>query len=162
MKPTGTEREAMASPFRCTDCGRCCASLGRSISIERRVTGRHYDCREAVRREPFRADVSEEHRLAVPSSAGCPFLVWPSPEQSACACHATRPRLCREYRCASMRIFDPDGSERGHVGGRRSLLTDDPALRAVWDAGEGEEDAAWRERIGAAYAGAGYRVEWYD
>ncbi len=162
MKAPEAEREAMAVPFTCTDCGRCCASLGRSVSIERRVTGRHYDCREAVRRETFRAEVREEHRSAVPSPVGCPFLVWPSPERSACACHDTRPRLCREYRCASMRIFDADGTERGHVGGRRSLLTDDPALRALWDAGEGDEETAWRERVDAALAGAGYRAEWYD
>jgi hypothetical protein len=137
-------------------------SLGRSISIERRATGRHYECRENVRSEAFRAEVDEAHRAAVPSSAGCPFLVWLSPDRSACACHATRPRLCREYRCASMRVFDTDGTERGHVGGRRSLLTDEPALLALWDPGDGEDDTAWRERIGAALAGAGYRVEWYD
>lgn len=152
----------MAVPFICTDCGRCCVSLGRSITIERRVTGRHYDCREAVRRETFRAEVGDEHRGMVPSSAGCPFLVRPSPGQSICACHMTRPRLCREYRCASMRIFDRDGTERGHVGGRRSLLTDDPELRALWNAGEGEEENAWRERIESTFSGAGYRVEWYD
>jgi len=152
----------MAVPFTCTDCGRCCASLGRSISIERRVTGRHYDCREGVRREAFRAEVTEEHRSAVPSSAGCPFLILPSPGRSACACHATRPRLCREYRCASMRVFDRGGVERGHVGGRRSLLTDDPSLGLLWDAGEGEEENAWRERMESALTGAGYRVEWYD
>ena len=152
----------MAVPFRCTDCGRCCASLGRSISIDRRVTGRHYDCREAVRRETFRAEVNEEHRASVPSTAGCPFLVRPSPERSACACYDTRPRLCREYRCASMRIFGSDGTERGHVGGRRSLLTDDPALRELWSPGDGEDDARWRQGIEAALAGAGYRTEWYD
>jgi uncharacterized protein len=152
----------MVVPFRCTDCGRCCVSLGRSISIERRVTGRHYDCREAVRTEAFRAEVSEEYRSAVPSSAGCPFLVRLSPERSACACYDTRPRLCREYRCASMRVFDRDGAERGHVGGRRSLLTDDAALRALWYPGDGEEDAAWRERIEADLVRAGYGVEWYD
>ena len=61
-----------------------------------------------------------------------------------------------------MRVFDRDGSECGHVGGRRSLLTDDPALQALWDQGDGEDDTPWRERIGAALAGAGYRVEWYD
>ncbi len=153
----------MAVPFRCTDCGRCCASLGRSISIERRVTGRHYDCREAVRRESFRAEVSEEHRLVVPSSAGCPFLVWPSTEQSACACHESRPRLCREYRCASMRVFDSrrDGAR---ARGRTPVPADGRSGRPgrCGTAGEGEEDGAWRERIEAAYAGAGYRVEWYD
>jgi uncharacterized protein len=152
----------MGVPFRCTDCGRCCVSLGRSISIERRVTGRHYDCREAVRRESFRAEVGEEDRSVVPSSAGCPFLVRRSPEQWACACHESRPRLCREYRCASMRVYDRDGTERGHVGGRRSLVTDDPAVLALWDAGDGEEDAAWRRRIERVYTEAGYRVEWYD
>lgn len=152
----------MAVPFRCTDCGRCCVSLGRSISIERRVTGRHYDCREAVTSEAFRAEVSEEYREAVPSSAGCPFLVVTSPGASACACYETRPRLCREYRCASMRIFGPDGTECGHVGGRRSLLTDDPALLALWAPGAGEEDAAWRMRIEEVLVRAGYGVEWYD
>lgn len=152
----------MAVPFRCTDCGRCCASLGRSISVERRVTGRHYDCREAVWREAFRAEVEEEHRSAVPSPTGCPFLVHLSPGRSTCACHATRPRLCREYRCASMRAFDRDGAERGHVGGRRSLLSDDPALQSLWDAGDGEDDTTWRKRIETALVDAGYRVEWYD
>lgn len=126
------------------------------------MTGRHYDCREAVRRETFRAEVDEPYRQAVPSAAGCPFLVWPSPERSACACHETRPRLCREYRCASMRVYDRGGAERGHVGGRRSMLSDDQELLAIWDEGEGEEDAAWRRRVDARLAAAGYRVEWYD
>ena len=152
----------MAVPFLCTDCGRCCASLGRSIAIERRVTGRHYDCSESVRREAFRAEVDEAHRGAVPASSGCPFLVWPAPGRSACACHATRPRLCREYRCASMRVYDRDGIERGHVGGRRSLLSDDETLLALWDTHEDLDDGAWRERIDAAIASAGYRAEWYD
>lgn len=48
------------------------------------------------------------------------------------------------------------------MGGRRSILTDDPALQALWDPGEGEEDTAWRERIEAALVRAGYGVEWYD
>jgi hypothetical protein len=160
--PRRAERDAMAVPFTCTDCGRCCASLGRSISIERRVTGRHYDCREAVRREEFRAEVDDEYREVVPASTGCPFLVWPSPGRSACACHGTRPRLCSEYRCASMRVYDRDGVERGHVGGRRSLLSDDPGLALLWDECENESDAAWRERIDALLAQAGYRAEWYD
>ena len=126
------------------------------------MTGRHYDCREAVTSETFRAEVSEEHRGAVPSAAGCPFLVVSSPGASTCACYGTRPRLCREYRCASMRVFDRDGTECGHVGGRRSLLTDDAALQALWDPGDGEEDAAWRERIEGVLVRAGYGVEWYD
>jgi hypothetical protein len=61
-----------------------------------------------------------------------------------------------------MRIYDRDGAERGHVGGRRSLLSDDPALQSLWDAGDGEDDATWRKRIETALVDAGYRVEWYD
>jgi hypothetical protein len=61
-----------------------------------------------------------------------------------------------------MRVFDSDGTERGHVGGRRSMLTDDPDVRALWDTGDGEEEAAWRDRMESALERAGYRVEWYD
>jgi hypothetical protein len=61
-----------------------------------------------------------------------------------------------------MRVYDADGAERGHVGGRRSLLSDDPALLALWETCEDLDDAAWRERVGASIASAGYRVEWYD
>jgi hypothetical protein len=61
-----------------------------------------------------------------------------------------------------MRIYDGDGNERGHVGGRRSLLTGDDALATLWDTGEGRDDAAWREGVDRILTGAGYRVEWYD
>lgn len=154
----------MAVPFRCTDCGRCCVSIGRAITIERRLTGRHFDCREGVHGEAFRAEVDEAHRAAVPSDAGCPFLVRVGPDESACACYASRPRLCREYRCARLRIFDTEGGERGRVAGRGVLLTEDLSLGALWEENGPvvPEDAAWQERIDRALAAGGYRGEWYD
>jgi hypothetical protein len=42
------------------------------------------------------------------------------------------------------------------------MLTDDPDVRALWDTGDGEEEAAWRDRMESALERAGYRVEWYD
>ncbi|NLX48843.1 MAG: YkgJ family cysteine cluster protein [Methanospirillum sp.] len=152
----------MAVSFVCTSCGRCCSSLGRSISIVRRVTGRHFDCQEAVRHESFRAEIADEYRGSVPSGEACPFLVRTALDEAICACYQTRPRLCREYRCASMRVFDSGGVERGHVGGRRSLLSDDPILVALWDSGDGENDATWRKRMDAAITAVGYRADWYD
>ncbi len=154
----------MAVPFRCTDCGRCCVSLGRSITIERRLTGRHFDCREAVHGERFRAEVDEVHRGAVPARDGCPFLIWRAPGTSTCTCHASRPRVCREFRCARLRVCDGAGDECGRLVGRGSLLTDDPSLKNLWEelGPVGTDDAADRERIDRALMAGGYHGEWYD
>ena len=154
----------MVSPFHCTDCGRCCRSIGRSITIERRITGRYYECQEGVHGEKFRAVVEEIYRECVPGGDGCPFLVWRSPEESRCACYPTRPRVCREFRCAHLRIFDSDGRERGRMVGGGSLVTEDGFLSSCWKALEPPQidDQTWREVAGRALERAGYRGEWYD
>ncbi len=154
----------MATPFVCTDCGRCCRSIGRTITIERRVTGRQYDCRESVHGERFRATVKEEYRGTVPGSEGCPFLVWQSLGGSVCACYPTRPRVCREFRCARLRIYDTEGTVRGRLVGHGSLLTEDGRLLACWKTLEPAriDDPSWRDDAGRTLARAGYRGEWYD
>lgn len=154
----------MQTPFQCTDCGRCCRSIGRSITIERRVTGRHYDCREGVHGERFRASVEEDWRDAVPGSDGCPFLVWRSPGVSACACYPTRPRVCLEFRCARLRVYDSEGRERGRLVGRGFLMTEDDHLSTCWKTLEPArlDGQAWREVAMRALERAGYRGEWYE
>ena len=65
-----------------------------------------------------------------------------------------------------MRIYDSSGEEAGKVKGRRSLVTEDPALRQCW---EGEvaplaidDDNAWKKEVAAILGRAGYRVEAYE
>jgi len=154
----------MENLFRCRDCGRCCTSIGRTISIERRVTGRHYDCREGVHGERFRAVVEEDWRESVPGNEGLPLLVWRSPGVSACACYSSRPRVCREFRCARLRIYDGDGRERGRLVGRGSLLTDDERLAACWStlAPVQIDDPDWRRVASRSLEREGYRGEWYE
>jgi hypothetical protein len=127
------------------------------------VTGRHFDCREAIKNETFRAEVDEGYRTAVPSNAECPFFIS-QPTGGVCATYETRPRICREYRCATMRIFDASGIERGHIAGRRYLVTEDPVVERVWNAQvgmDGDEDA-WRAQGDRALDTIGYRAVWYD
>jgi Fe-S-cluster containining protein len=85
----------------------------------------------------------------------CPFL---RKEQGLfiCTIHDTRPRLCREFRCRTMLIYNPEGREAGYVKGRRSLITEDPVLESAWRKIPGDsDDAVLRETLRKH----GYRAE---
>ncbi|WP_243670150.1 YkgJ family cysteine cluster protein [Methanoculleus chikugoensis] len=132
--------------FECNLCGRCCMQAGGAlIEVEKRLTSRDFLCRQKVVGGTFRARVEERFLDTFRETSEndrhpswCPFL-RPLPEERGkyvCTIHNSRPLICRSYICCTMRIFDSGGREAGRVkGGRRSLVTEDAALRRCWDEG---------------------------
>jgi len=162
--------------FECTLCGKCCMHAGGElIEVEKRLTSRDYLCRQKIVGGTFRARV-EERFLDIFSETSendahpswCPFLRGHPEEEGTyvCTIHDSRPSVCRTYICCSMRIFAGDGREVGKVKGRRSLVTEDAALRRCWEESVAplgtDNDVAWRSEVITILGRAGYRVEAYE
>jgi len=162
--------------FECRLCGKCCMNAGDAlIEIERRLNSREYLCRQKIVGGTFRARVEERFLDAFRDTSEkdahpswCPFL-RPMPggaEKYICTIHNTRPEICRSYICCTMRIYDSSGEEAGKVKGRRSLVTEDFALRRCWEEAvaplEIDGDDLWKKEVAAILGRAGYRVEVYE
>lgn len=149
-------------------------NAGEFIAIESRLSGRNFACITKITGERFVARIEEEHLglfndpgYAPRSARRCPFLRQnPGTDEYICTIHASRPPVCRVFVCCSMRIYAPDGSPVGTVKGRRSLVTDDEALRTCWDEAvkplTTDDDVAWQAMVQTALAEHGYRVERYE
>jgi Fe-S-cluster containining protein len=111
-------------------------SLGRHIRIERSISSVQHYCRVAVTGELLPVAVQPQHRELFSSGerdpSWCPFLRKEDEGLFTCTIHGTRPRLCREFRCRTMLIYDRHDREAGYVKGRRSLVTNDPVLESAW------------------------------
>ena len=163
--------------FVCNHCGKCCASLGPSIRIERQLSERDYYCKNTSAGEIFPVHVGAEFAEEIDeeiasgnasSRTGCIFLRRdPHGPGQVCAIYATRPRLCREFRCYHMMIFNSEGKSVGRMVGRADIQTSDPALARIWN----EQvkllpcppspggDPAWVEQVQKILAAHGYRGE---
>lgn len=145
------------------------------IEIEKRLTRRDYLCKQKIVGGTFRARVEEQYfdifgdtseNDAHPS--WCPFLRRHPNEEGKyiCTIHGSRPSVCRTYVCCTMRIFDGDDREVGKVKGRRSLSTEDAALRQCWDESivpfKTDNDVVWRGEVVEVLDRAGYLVEIYE
>jgi uncharacterized protein len=133
--------------FDCNWCGKCCASFGEFIKIERQLTSRDYYCRYGITNEifpvhvqpEFADDIEEEFMKSDPgetSSArkGCIFMRKNAERNGfVCAIYPTRPNICREFKCYRMLIHHPpSGETRGKVIGINELRTHDEILAAIW------------------------------
>lgn len=133
--------------FVCTLCGKCCASFGAFIRIERQLTGRDYYCRYGITNEVFMAHVRPEFADEIEGEflasdqhesghvqKGCIFSRKNREGNGfACAIYETRPVICRDFRCYRMLIYR--GAEKepcGRVIGTSELRTHDEALAALW------------------------------
>ena len=134
--------------FECNWCGKCCASFGEFIKIERQLTDRDYYCRYGITNEIFPVHVQPEFAEEIeeaftesnPKETGtarksCIFMRKnPEGKGFACAIYPTRPTICREFRCYRMLIHHPSSGEiRGKVIGINELRTQDQDLVAIWD-----------------------------
>ena len=146
--------------FVCTRCGKCCLSLGRHIRIERSISSAQHYCRIAVTGELLPVTVSPQHRDLFSSgerdSSWCPFLRKEGGDLYTCTVHETLPRLCREFRCRTMQIYDRDGRVAGYVKGRRSLISEDRNLASLWSEIPADSGHAAIKEILKRY---GYRAE---
>ena len=163
--------------FNCDRCGKCCVSLGPHITIERQLNDRDYYCRSSVDNAIFPVHVDPEYREEIadefamegkgrtsPDKKPCIFLRKnPDGEGTACAVYATRPKVCRDFRCYHMIIRNREGKVCGKVIGKTTLRTDDTGLEKLWNEQVSTipsgDSAAWRESVVKILSGNNYRAD---
>jgi Fe-S-cluster containining protein len=161
--------------FECDQCGKCCQSFGEFIKIERQLSSRDYYCRYGIKNELFFAHIEGDYTDSQPPSSeegepqkGCPFMRKKSEGKgNSCAIYATRPRICRDFRCYRMVIRNREGHECGKIMGRNDLKTTDESLKQIWKERitpllPGHDNSSWDSVVIAALAAHGYhgdRVE---
>ena len=162
--------------FECDRCGKCCMSLGPHIRIERQLNDRDYYCRSKIDNavfpvqvdKAFREEIEEEYLAEEtlrngPEKRPCVFLRQEPGGGTTCAIYATRPKVCRDFRCYRMLIFSRDGTACGKVIGKNTIRTEDPTLQNLWDETVAPlptgDAAAWAEQVRAILTGSGYRAE---
>ena len=117
----------------------------------------------------YREEIADEYAAEGDVQPGaekkpCRFLrkdssgVWTS-----CAIYATRPKVCRDFRCYRMLIYNREGMTCGRVIGKNTVRTDDPALEKLWNDQVTQipcgDTAAWTKQVNAILAAHGYRAE---
>jgi Fe-S-cluster containining protein len=158
--------------FECSRCGKCCTSFGDFIKIERQLTSRDFYCRYGITNELFLVHIEHDFADSLPPGStegkpvkGCPFMRRdPAGKGMVCAVYATRPRICRDFRCYRMVILDRDGNECGRIMGRNDLKTPDTTLAQVWKEHiapflPSPNDTQWEKAVIDALAAHGYRGE---
>ncbi|HVP97196.1 YkgJ family cysteine cluster protein [Methanoregula sp.] len=163
--------------FVCDHCGKCCTSIGAYIKIERQLSEQDYYCKNTITGEVFPVHVAPEFAeeidedFASGSAASRPGCIFqrrnPNGPGQVCAIYPTRPRLCREFRCYHMVIFNPMGQSVGRMVGRTDIQTSDPVLARLWNEEVKPQpgpatpcsDPAWVSRVCTILAGHGYRGE---
>jgi uncharacterized protein len=163
--------------FSCDRCGRCCVSLGQSVTIERQLNDRDYYCRSKIDNavfpvqvdKAFQEEIAEEYLAGDTARSGpekkpCVFLRQdPAGGGTCCAIYATRPLVCRNFRCYHTLIINRDGNVCGRVIGKNTLRTGDARLQELWDEQVALvptiDTAARTGRVREILAGNGYRAE---
>jgi Fe-S-cluster containining protein len=151
--------------FECDRCGKCCVSLGPLITCERQLNDRDYYCHSTIDNTIFLARVDPEYREEIsdefaagdqnrtgPDTKACTFLrKKPGSASTACAIHAARPKICRDFRCYRMLIRNREGNVCGRVIGKTTLRTEDAALATLWkdlvEAIPSGNTTAWTEKV---------------
>lgn len=161
--------------FDCSWCGKCCASFGAFIKIERQLTNRDYYCRNGIKNELFLAHIEGDYADSTPIDPkeinlerGCPFMRKdPAGKEIACAIYATRPRICRDFRCYRMVILNHNGQKCGRIMGRNDLKTPDKTLAQIWKEHiasrmPSHSNMQWEKAVIDALAAHGYLGECVD
>jgi Fe-S-cluster containining protein len=148
-------------------------SLGRHIGITRTTSPRSFLISVRVTRETLPVQLVPSfvplHSQKSPPAweeGWCPFLRREAGGLFTCTIHPFRPRICREFRCMTMRILDRSGHEAGRVKGRSSLVSDDPRLVRLWDDAiaplAGLPGKEFASRCREILASSGFEVEIFD
>jgi len=146
--------------------------MGKYVKIKGSM-GPKYICVHELTNETVYATVEKPYRNAFDPDERdtpeewCPFLAEGEEEGTyVCVIHATRPKFCRDFVCASMRIYTQDGVEAGKVSGKGSLVSSDARLNALWkehinpiSAGTDQE---WKAKAIEVLESEGYRLEVYE
>lgn len=160
--------------FECDRCGKCCVSLGPLITIERQLNDRDYYCRCKIDNTIFLAHVDPAFRGEIADDFAEFGITTPSPEkkscrflrndpggvETVCAIYASRPKVCREFRCYRMIIRTRERMICGRVIGKNTLRTEDAALENIWKeqvvAIPYGDYAAWTKAVAGILAEHGY------
>ena len=167
--------EQSMAKFECSWCGKCCASFGRFIKVERQLNDRDYYCRYGLTGEVFPVHVLPEFSQEFAGTfedavdpadktpqKQCAFMRKNTEgEGFSCIIYPTRPKVCREFRCYRMLVHNRGGLECGRILGRSELMTGDKELIRIWN----EEivplphcyDSAWEHDVIDILARHGYR-----
>jgi Fe-S-cluster containining protein len=147
--------------------------MGKYVKIKGSMGPNKYICVHELTNETVYATVEKPYRDTFDPDERdtpeewCPFLAEGEEEETyVCVIHGTRPRFCRDFVCASMRIYTQDGVEAGKVSGKGSLVSSDDHLNALWkeqinpiSAGIDEE---WKTKAIEVLESEGYRIEVYE
>ena len=160
-------------------------TAGNAAPVLARISGssgsspeQDYYCKNTITEEVFPVHVAPEFAgeldedittgAAACSRPGCVFLRRnPAGPGQVCAIYPTRPRLCREFRCYHMVIFNTRGEPAGRMVGRADIQTADPVLVRIWNdevkpppcPATPWDEPAWVQRVYAILAKHGYRGE---
>ena len=133
--------------FECDLCGKCCASFGEFITVERQITDKDYFCRYGITDELFQVHVLPDYADEFASTfeefhdvikknprKGCVFTRQnPGGQGFICMIYPTRPTICREFLCYRMLIkHGQTGEIRGKLLGINELRTHDENLATLW------------------------------
>jgi Fe-S-cluster containining protein len=150
-------------------------SLGPHITIERQLNDQDYYCRSRIDNSIFLAHVDSEYSEEIadelskecdPSSGSekkpCTFLrMSRHGGGNFCTIYSTRPKVCRDFRCYRMVIYNTEGKACGRVIGKNTLRTDDKTLEDLWGERVSQVPYAnpvlWNEKVSAILAERGYR-----
>jgi Fe-S-cluster containining protein len=163
--------------FTCDRCGKCCVSFGPLIRIERQMSDRDYYCRCVLDNTVFLAHVDSTFAEEIADDVACDDTPVSGAERKscifmrkdgrsrgfACAIFSTRPKICRDFRCYRMLVYDRDGLVCGRVIGQNILRTKDATLVEIWQekiAPIPYADAeAWTAKVIAILSANAYRGE---
>jgi len=156
-------------PFRCYKCGKCCTTLGRSITIEQ-ITPTEMIGKSAITGEKIRIshtadldDASASQTVLNQYPDACPFLRQESETTWICLAYAVMPSHCKALECYAMLILHPDGSVAGKIRAKRTLSTEDPSLKELYDTVlvhiSAKEDVVWHREARKVLISEGYKVK---
>jgi len=96
-----------------------------------------------------------------PEKKTCRFVRKnPEGEGTVCAVYATRPKVCRDFRCYRMLIRTREGTICGRVIGKNTIRTEDVALEVLWNGKvvtiSYGDPAAWTKKVAGILAEHGY------
>lgn len=159
--------------FHCDRCGKCCISLGRHISIERKLSPTSHYCRVAVTRQVFPVTIQPEHReifLDPPAGSAheswCPYLRRDPDGTFICTIYHSRPSICKNFVCYSMIIRDESGEEAGRIRAGKDMKSKNSELIATWEKDivplSFPDRASWQRRAKEILKEEGYTVEMVD
>jgi Fe-S-cluster containining protein len=156
-------------PFRCYKCGKCCTTLGRSITIEQ-ITDTGVIGKSAITGEkihlpqtPSLKEKLAENSVFETYPDACPFLRQETETIWFCLAHAVMPSHCKALECYVMLILHSDGSVVGKIRAKRTLSTEDATLKELYDTVlvfiPAKEDVVWQKEAKKILISKGYKVK---